>query len=339
MTPRATAWTLPLLIAALLGLGLQIALQFSLKEDLHDARQRLEATEQQLQALTAEMTRYRIEQSTGSKGIAALLEQLKAYAPELTSGMVPKPEYRQAKKEMDAVLQAVKALGKDAFEPIHRRFLDLGQQEFDERKWLLEAMVAADRGRGLDFAQQVLEGYHQGVPVTSRMRLYAADVMVREDQARAGLVLRNVLRTESVRGINPERASPGITIPDPSVTSSGFENFIDRYMRSEDPERAATLQMILGRGEHDLRTLQESIKCLAQLQCHEAVPAIQKLYARPPVVSENPIFMMICLDAIADIDGEAARPYLEEQLKDAGNELVANKIKHRLQDLDAQKRN
>lgn len=145
---------------------------------------------------------------------------------------------------------------------------------------------------------------------------------------------RVTLRAESVRGINPERATPGTIILDPTITSSGFENFLDRYMRSEDAERAATLQMILGRGEHDLRTLQESIKCLATLKCHEAVPAIEKLYARPPVISENPIFLAICLQAVFDIDGEAARPYLEEQLKTASNELTANKIKHLLQQLD-----
>jgi hypothetical protein len=336
MTPPSSSLpTLLLQAATLLGVGALCFLAVRNQDEVQALRGRWEAAEQQLQILAGEMTRYRLEQRAEGKGVDAVLEKLKAYAPQLTSASVPQPEYRAAKKEMDAVLRATESLGKSAFEPIRQRFLDLPVENFDERKWLLEAMVSADRERGIDFVQQVLQGNHKSVPVSARQRWYAADMLVREDKPRAALTLRTILLTESSRGINTDRAKAyNMEIPDANVASAGFENFIDRYLRSEDSECADTLLMMLGRSEHDRVTMQECVKALGQLQAKKAVPALEKLFASPPGISDNPLFMNHCLDALFDIEGAAARPFFEQALKNAGNELVANKLKHLLQQID-----
>lgn len=320
----------------LLGVGALAVLAVRQGEQVQELRQQSQAAEAQLRVLAAEMTRFRIEQSsTKGPGVPAILERIKAYAPQLTSASVPMPDYRASLKEMDAILRATESLGKPAFEPIRQRFLDLPVREYDEKKWLLQAMVCADREAGLDFVQQVLEGTHNSVPVSPRLRWYAADMMLREDKPRAALLLRTILRTESSRGINVERASAyHLAIPDKSVPMAGFENFVAYYLRSDDPECISTLLMVLGRAEHDLPTLQECVKALGELHAQEAVPTIEKLYSNPPIISDNPLFPNHCLDALFKIEGERARPFFEQALKQVNNDLIANKLKHLLQELD-----
>lgn len=343
----------PVLLAlqglSLLGIAAVLVLgrldQRRAAEEQQLLQSRLTAAEAQLQILANEMTRFRIEQPAKGKGVDAVLEKLTAYAPQLTSAAVAEPQFRYAQKEMQAALRATASLGKAAFEPLRQRFLDLGPERFDEKKWLLEAMVAADRARGTEFVNRVLEGHHREIPVSARLRFYAADMLVLPlqggfrdalDKRLGGLTLRGILRTESARGINPDRvAAYNLPVPETNLVSANFENFVPRYLLSDDDEKGATLLMMLGRSEHDLKTIQECVKALGELKVKDAVPAIEKLYANQPVIRDNPIFQGHCLQALVDIQGEAARPFLQQALREAGNELTANRAKHLLEQLDA----
>ncbi|GAB4160197.1 MAG: hypothetical protein Fur0037_27160 [Planctomycetota bacterium] len=321
-------------IGILIGAGAAAYLAYDARREVTALREEWARAEGQLKTLNAEVTRMRIEQSTEGRGVHAILEKLEAYAPLLTSAAVAKPDYAAAEKEMQAILRATESLGVDAFEPLQKRFLELPADQFDARKWLLEAMLRADPGRGKAFVRKVLHGYHRDVPVSPRLRWYAADLLIRIDPELARVELRTILQTESSRGINPDRAAAyGIPVPDSSIASSGFHNFIGRYVRTNDPECIATLLMVLGRSEHDLVTVQECVKELGHLKAEKAVPAIEKLYKSPPAIRDNPLFLNHCLDALVEIQGAGARPFLEKALRNATNELVANKIKHLLQQL------
>ena len=71
-----------------------------------------------LEEVLGEMTRIRIEQSTELKGPEGLLEQLHTYAPMAADARVTDPDYRNAKKEIQAVLRAFESIGTDAWAPI-----------------------------------------------------------------------------------------------------------------------------------------------------------------------------------------------------------------------------
>lgn len=291
---------------------------------------RLAASEGQLQLILGEVTRLRIEQNTGSQGPAALLEKLRTFAPLLASSRTTQPDFDSARKEMDAVLRAFASLGQAAWQPLVARMDSLrGDKDFDELKWLLEAAARVDRPAAATIVKQVLQGLKFPAP---RLRWYAARMLIELDKPVAQAALRQILLTESGRGINLERAAAyGATVPDQAAyATTGFNNFIQYYVLSEDPQLEQTLLMLLGRTEHDTITLQECIEVLGQRETAAAVEPIQKLYNHPPGQVENPLFLVKCLDALASIQGEAARAFFEQALPKANTELVANHLKRLL---------
>lgn len=308
-----------------------------MRRDLAELRDASERAQRELQVVNGEVTRFRIEQRSEGRGINALLEKLRAYAPELSNAQVAKPQYEFARQEMATVLRAMASLGPDAFGPIQTRFISLQpQKDFDEMSWLLQAGLGVDPVAGKMLAQRVLQGYHKDVPTSPRLRWFAADQLLAIDRALAGRLLREILSYESSRGINKERAGAyGVTASISAELSSGFENFVSRYVRSEDPNIDDTLIMILGRAEHDLPTVQDCVKALGIRKSAKADPEIERLYEHPPVITDNPIFLNVCLDALAQIRGKAGIPWFEDKLKNAPNEITANKLKNLLEQLRA----
>lgn len=290
----------------------------------------LAARDSQLEQILAEVTRLRIEQSTGRQGPAALLEKLQTYAPLLANSRTTQPDYENARKEMNAVLRAFASLGQEAWQPIVARMEGLrGDRDFDELKWLIEAATRVDKPAATTIVKQVLQGLKFPAP---RLRWYAARLLVELDKPLAQSALRQILLTESGRGINLERAAAyGATVPDQAAyATTGFNNFIQYYVLSEDPQLEQTLLMLLGRTEHDTVTLQECIEVLGQRETAAAVEPIQKLFHHPPSQVENPLFLVKCLDSLASIQGEAARPFFEQALPKANTEMVANHLKRLL---------
>jgi len=280
-----------------------------------------------LQQVLGEVTRMRLEQSAGSKGPQALLEKLRTYAPLLASARTAQPDYESAKKEMDAILRAFGTLGADAWKPIQERLAQLKpDKDYDEISQLLRAGLAADHAAGVMQLKEVLLG-HQ-LPAM-RLRWFAARVLTDADKPLAQNLLRQVLLTESSKGFDATHAAayPGAVIPDRAAMSeSGFSNFVVAYARTEDSKLDETLLMVIGRNEHDRVTVQECVKVLGSRRCERAVPAIEKLYKDPPLQQEDPIFLNYCLDALVDIQGEAAKPFLEAALPNATTEAVSKRI-------------
>lgn len=331
--PAGRPSRLPLILAGAAAAAATAAgfLLFDLGRRVESLSVLVNQRDQQLQDILGEVTRLRLEQSAGVQGPSALLAKLKTYAPLLVSARTTQPDFESAKKEMDAVLRAFATMGDAAWGPLDARMKELkGDKNFDELKWLLEAAVRVDRQKGLEVVEAVLRGTRFPAP---RLRWYAARMLIDLDKPVAQAVLRQILSTESSRGINPERAAAyGATIPDPAAyATTGFHNFVNYYVLSEDPQMESTLLMVMGRSEHDVVTVQTCIEVLGKRRCAAAVDPIQKLYQSPPGTVENPLFQTKCLDALLEIQGkQAARPFFELMLTKATNELVANNLKEKL---------
>lgn len=286
-----------------------------------------------LQAIRGEVTRARLEQTASAKGPAGLLEKLRHYAAFATDARVPEPDYRYARKEIDAILLAFESLGADAAKPLQDRLADAKPAtDYEELTWLLEAYARVDKVAGVTLLKQVLLGVKLPDP---KLRWRAADLLTRIDLPLARNTLRQVLLTESARGPNLERAQAiGALIPDrAALAATGFDNFVSRYVRTEDPQCDDTLLMVLGRTEHDRTTIQECIKALGAHRCERAVEPIRKLYENPPLQQEDPIFLNYCLEAVTEIQGPAAKDWLEAQLPKATSDTVAKRIEFLLNKL------
>lgn len=309
--------------AAVAGLAVSVWL---LDRRLEEQQQHFAAQQATLKTVLGEVTRFRIEQSTSSKGPLGLLEKLRTYAPMAASARTTDPDYRNARKELDAVLVAFESLGPDGVKPIQDRLVQVRpDRDYEEVRWLLEASVRVDRTSGIELLKQVLLGRKLPDP---KLRWDAAKLLTDLDQKLAQTLLRQVLRTESSRGPNLDRADAiGATIPDRAAfATTGFHNFVNHYVRTQDPETDDTLLMVMGRTEHDAVTIQECIKVLGERRCLRAVDAIKRQYENPPLQQDNPIFLNYCLEALVEIQGADARPYLQAALPTATSDTVAKRI-------------
>ena len=292
------------------------------------------ANQKVLDEMYAEVTRLRIEQSAGTKGPQALLDKLKVYAPLLNNSRITEPDYQSARKEMEAILRAFATLGTDAWKPVSDR-LDkcTPEVEYDEIKWLLEATARIDRDAAKKLVQEVLLGRKFPSP---RLRWFAAELLTRIDQTLAQNLLRQILLTESSRGVDPARiAQYGGGIPDKAALSAtGFNNFVQWYLRTGDPRMDEVLQQVIARTEHDAITVQDCVKALGARKVAAAVPQIEKLYLNPPNQQENPIFLNYCLEALAEIQGKECKPFLEAALAKSPHEAITRRIQDLLHRID-----
>ena len=138
-----------------------------------------------------------------------------------------------------------------------------------------------------------------------------------------------ILEFESANGITrplhphfrnqPEAVISTNRIPD-------FFNFISRFVASGHPDVDGVLRQIIGRAEHDRMTYQECVKELGRMRTRLAADRIRELFEKPPFRERSPIFQNHCLQAIADIEGQEACSYFEEQLMKVDDKNVVTKL-------------
>ncbi|HEB52860.1 MAG TPA: hypothetical protein ENI87_06370 [bacterium] len=290
----------------------------------------LERLQEQMAGVLREVTRLRIEQSAEGMGPQALLEKLRTYAPLTADARVTEPQFQRAKKELAAIQLAFEACGEDAWQPILDRLAETDpRKDYEEVRRLLEILVRLDPPAGKQIVKEVLLGHRMPNP---RLRRAAARILLAHDKPLAQRLLRQILLTESSRGVDPDRARQhGMTIPDPAAyATTGFNNFVQLYIQSEDPKIEDTLLMVMARVEHDAITIQDCIKELGRRKCQRALEPIKKLYDNPPLRQQNPLFLNICVQAVYDIAGADAKDWLEQKLPTAPTDLVASRIQAQL---------
>ena len=339
MTPAATAprrdrkrLSSALILAALTAACVYAGYQLqACRAELALQRAQHAQHETTLQELLGEVTRLRLEQSAEGMGAAALIEKLQTYAPLMSDARATEPDYQNAKKEIVAILRAFESLGKeDAWGPVTARLKTAdARKDFDEIKWLLEAAVRLDLTAGKQIVKEVMLGLRLPNP---RLRWFACRVMSDRDIQLARQLMRQILLTESARGINTDRAANyNMPIPDQAAYAvTGFNNFVTRYLQTDDPKTEDTLMQLLHRVEHDQITIQECVKELGRRKCKRAVKLIKKLYDAPPLAQQNPLFFGHVIDAIATIEGRDAIEWLESKLPTAATDVVAARIQNAL---------
>ncbi|MFT4839784.1 MAG: hypothetical protein ACI90M_000234 [Candidatus Azotimanducaceae bacterium] len=286
----------------------------------------LKKVDETLEKMLGEITRMRLEQTSEGQGPQALLEKLKVYAPLTADARIAEPDFQNALRELKAIVRAFESCGDTAWEPVTSRLREADvKKDFNEIKWLMEIAIRLDEKAGKQIAKDVLQGHRMPFP---RLRWWAADLLLSHDPQLAGHLLRQILMTESSRGINLDRAQgSGMQIPDKAAfANTGFNNFVQRYIRSDDKKLEQTLTLLLTRVEHDAITIQECIKELGKRKTTAALTSIKKVYDNPPLEQQNPLFMNICVHAIDQIEGAASVAWLEERLKTAPTDSIAKNI-------------
>ena len=325
MAPLRTALVaLPLLVV----LGLGYAGYRGLQQTIGNIERQLTVLTEANHELTQAMQLYRYERGSKGLGVQALLDQMRHWAPMLQNASTPAATVPTIEKRMHEILDAMVALGPDAFAAVQQALLQTDTHQDELAKWLLRAAQRVDPARAEELLVRVIQ--RDQITVSPRLRMIAADQLIALDKERAGAVLRQILRQESHTGLVPSRLSVDQADVIPAGMAQAtpeFFNFIDRYVSTGDPEVEATLLMILGRPEHDTLTVQSTVKALGALRAKAAVDRIQQLFEKPVGAVDNPLFRNHCLEALAQIQGKEACAFFDAALTKEQNALVANKLK------------
>lgn len=268
----------------------------------------------------------RLEAKHGIAGIGAVIEQIEHWAPELASSGANAALIKTSQDQIRSAIAAAEALDPEtAFPALEAAFT--ANEDPETRRWFMHAMMRVDKQRGLDFCAVVVRGNRYQPRSNTRFR--AADELLDNDKMFAGEVLAEVLQIESARGITRPIPVDRQKEYEEHVRTSEFPsffNFINQFARSEHPEVEPVLVSLINRDDHDMNTYRECIKELGKLKSKQAAKRIKRLIVDPPFKFVDPIFTMHALQALVDIEGESARPFLEELLAKRQPELVANKL-------------
>ncbi len=273
---------------------------------------------------------FRFERGSKGLGVTALIEQLRFWAPLLDLSTTPQREIAPIQERVDDILSALDDIGKDAFGPLHGEFKKSEPGKDDELiRWLLLAMSRVDAERGKDLLAACLRGFE--VPVTSRIRVIAAERLLELDRARTASILAEILAYESSSGIDSTRMSvemqakyAAAKIQPPPMRM--LFNLVDILVKSSAPNLEDHLIMVASRQGQDRMTVQACVRYLGELKAPRAVRVIKKLFDTPPELIINPIFQNHCLDAIAQIEGGGACDYFRELLRAKPDERVQAKL-------------
>ena len=305
-------------------------LTWQLRDAHAGAATRLAELGQQVEELRKTVNYFRFERGTGG-GPTALIEQLRFWAPKLQLASTPAAEMPEVERRVRDLHDGIASLGKQALPELQKAFdASTGDSEDEFRRQLLVALGRADAEYTKALLAKLVHALE--VKASPRLRLMAADELIRVDKALAGTVLRNVLETQSSRGVRVESLPPEMREKlAPAMLaardSSGFFNLVSRYLATGDPATDDTLQMLLGRQEQDRMTMLECIKALGAHKVKAALPRIQELFASPPTgVRDDALFRNHCLDAIAAIEGSAAHRFFDAALREEKNEIVQAKL-------------
>jgi len=323
--PRALLTVLVLLV-----LGATVAAWFDLRRRTDGLAESLTKAAEAQERLERAVQLFRFERGSKGLGVAALIEQLRYWAPLLDVSTTPQHEIPRIKQRVDDILSAFGDLGADAFDPLLAAFHAAVPGKDDELiRWLLQAMTTVDAERGKDLLVKCLRGFE--LPVSARVRVLAANRLVELEPAVAARVLGQIVEYESASGIDPHRLPADLqarvaAAKVPMAPMRMFFNFIDALVRAKPENLEDQLIMVATRPNEDRMTVQSCVKYLGDLKSQRAVKALKRLYESPPEMTMNPIFQNHCLDAIGKIEGAAACDYFRDSLRRRPDETVIAKL-------------
>ena len=327
MTQRSPLVTF--LVAALAVGALVLALRQILLPELREQRLVLERLVEKVQKLEEATQFQRFEKGPGT-GFSAVLDHLRFWSGQkakMGGSVVERPVIRSHLKEGE---DALLSLGSSGFDHVASAFLAARSEgEDDLRDVLLDVLCRLDSQRGALFAEKCLRRQIE-TQVSPRMRLLAADQLMKIDLSRAGEVLKDILSTEYTRGLQVGRTLPvGDAPPIERSENPGFFNFVSRFMRTSYPQKKNVLNEMLNNPIHDLTTLIEVVDGLGEEKSMEAVDKLKEFFEtreRPPY--SNPMFRIHCVQAVANILGPESCNWLKQMLTQEGNEPVRRKIEY-----------
>lgn len=329
-TPAGTRAAILALATALGLLGAGYLMYADLRRAADGLAQRVGEVEAHLAAQERTLQLYRFEQqSKAGLGFPALLEQIRFWAPQAAVATTPEVKLPVIEEQLRNVCAAMVALGPGAFALLEEAFCHSQPgTDHEVRRWLLTAMIEVDKARAKEFLATVAHGL--GVQVSPRLRLFAADRLIELDPALAAQVLEQILTVETHRGLDPERVAPATLAEHPNAVENlvpyrGFSGFISRYVATGHANAQILVRILSRWRDHDLMTLQETVKALGALRSADGVEPIKQLFETPPR-GFTPMFRNYCLDALVEIMGADACSYLKDALRREQHETVITKL-------------
>lgn len=266
-------------------------------------------------------------------GFLALLDHLQYWAPWLQKTTMGSSERFNVETRVQDIVESM-ALLPDAFPQIATVLKENpaggdADSADETRKWLLVAAQRAAPEKAVEILAAVVEG--KDMDVSLRLRRFATDQLLKSAPERVGKILHELLsRDPSRRRSNQTEAA--------AIRSKQMFHFIDAYVASKHPDAEKTLVRILMKTEYfDPMTVQRCVEALGQAKTRSAASRIQKLYwQQAPVPGQvpNPIFRRKCMEAVVQILGQEAVPFLREIDKRESDASIQARLRELKNELD-----
>ena len=265
---------------------------------------------------------------TNAHGVDAALAQLRTYAPEINTASGA--EIERVRSRLLEAMRALEGIGPEIFDDL----LEAMQTESSDavKGMVTKALLAADLSRARPIVAQIIRG--TDFKPSPRFRQLAANHLVDADPGFAADVLAEFLLMSSARGVIKRRVPPRLAqemadIALGATEMPSFHTMVTKYLacKPATDEAGRTLQMIIGREEHDQITVQTCVRELGNLEYRPALEDIQKLYHRPIGTFDSPLFRNHCLRAIGKIAKGEACSFFQQELIANPNPIVQGTLK------------
>lgn len=321
---RSSGLIASLVILNILVLGLGWA-TYTTRNELTNLRKQSDQLK-----FAVDLLRYEATSQYEGKGFNALLDHLTFWGPYLQKTHGGTLEFFEIEKRVQDLVTTMGQLP-GVYPQIEKTLIAGGISAEDPatddeiRKWLMQAAHAADPKKGQVLYENLLRA--DKIDVSGRLRRIAAQALFEIDKQRTGEILHSILTNENARGIQRPGAQSG---PGRKGRQPQFYNFIEYYVASGHPSINTTLLQVLGRPEHDLLTLQACAKFLGERKVSAASGRLKILYweQHTPHAGKipNPLFRMKILNAVVEIEGNAAKDFLQEIDRKEGNPAIRNRL-------------
>ncbi len=314
-----------LIVLNVLGLGFVAVEYRAMRQELGALRE-----DSDRMKFAVDLLRFESTSHYEGKGFNALLDHLTYWAPHLQNANEGTSEFFKVEKRVE---DAVEIMGQlpDVF-PTIAATLRSGEVTAEDpatddeiRKWLLRAAHLADPEQGIKLYADLLRATE--IDASGRLRRIAVTELFEFDKQLTGEILHKILTNENARGIGRPGAQTG---GGRRGKQPQFYNFIEYYVASKHPAVVTTLMQILSRPEHDLLTQQECVKALGKLKVVAAIERLKSLYweQHSPQAGRvpNPLFRMKILNAVIEIEGDKAAPFLKKIDRLEGNTAIQNRL-------------
>ncbi len=247
----------------------------------------------------------------------AILDYVRYWSDQLSKHGYNRAMEPGIQAKLDLATRALKALGTPAYAAVEAAFvgaLKEGDEQEAYRELLMDIAAEINKDEAKILAHEVLAN----PGMRSDLRNHAARTLLKLDSMDAGLLLKEIILSESHTGMvkpSPIYLNKGFTKLPPGITPGrfrGFFNNINYLMESSFAGKEDVLLTVLQQDGHDNATYSAVVEGLRTEKSKRGAELFQRYFHSSNPEMQNPMLRSKMAYAIVEIQGKKACPWMKK---------------------------